>query len=74
MVVVDEPENTMVMVRTRVLGSEATKTHLESSSHAENSIVGFLWRQSLQSQLNDFVLFGDEVIGSNDIQNISIAC
>jgi len=64
----------MVMVRTRVLGIETIKTHLESSSHAENSIVGFLWWQSLQSQLNDFVLFGDEVVGSNDIQNISIAC
>ena len=40
-------------------------TDLESSSHAEHAIVRFLGRQTLERELDDFILLRDEIVGSN---------
>jgi hypothetical protein len=38
--------------------------YLESSAHAEDSVVGFFRGQALEGEFDDFIFFGDEIIGS----------
>lgn len=39
-------------------------TYLESSPHAEDSVVRFFGGESFDGQLNNLVLFRDQIVGS----------
>lgn len=41
--------------------------YLERPPHPEDTVVGLLWRQSLERELHGFALFGDEIIGPGGI-------
>lgn len=39
------------------------RPYLESSAQTEDTVVGFLWSETLQGSLHDIVLLGEQVIG-----------
>ena len=44
------------------------QSYLESTAQAEDTVVGFLGRQTLEGELDGVVLLGDQVIGSAEEQ------
>lgn len=46
--------------------SFVSSTNLESSSEAENTVVGLLLREALEGKENGLGLLGDQIIGSAD--------
>lgn len=65
---VDEIMST-VDVRYRPCLCEISKANLEGSSHAEDSVVCFLWWETLDGQKNDLGFLGDQIIGPENGQH-----
>ncbi|KAI7515074.1 hypothetical protein KC347_g135 [Hortaea werneckii] len=49
---------------THVFGREFPSSYLERSSHSEDTVVGLLGTQTLESLLHNLILLGDQVVGT----------
>src|SRR5687768_16659762 len=45
--------------------------YLHSPSEAEDTVVGVLWRQALESLLDDIIFFGEQIIGPVETHAVS---
>lgn len=54
------------MLVTTPYSSRTSRGYLESTSQAVHAVVGFFRRQTLESELDNVVFFGDDVVGPAD--------